>query len=105
MQRRAVWQSLLAAAVAPGAFAQSRSAAAAWPTQPVKLLIGFPAGSVQDLSARSIAPGLAAALGQPVLVDSKAGASGTIAADAVAKAAASAAMVPDAPALLSTSTG
>jgi tripartite-type tricarboxylate transporter receptor subunit TctC len=59
---------------------------APWPTKPVRLLIGFPAGSVQDLSARAMAEPLSRALGQPVLVENKAGASGTIAADQVAKA-------------------
>lgn len=57
----------------------------AWPTKPVKLLIGFPPGSVQDLSARAIAESLSKSLGQPVIVENKAGASGTIAADQVAK--------------------
>jgi tripartite-type tricarboxylate transporter receptor subunit TctC len=56
-----------------------------WPTKPVRLLIGFPPGSVQDLSARAIAEPLGKALGQPVIVENKAGASGTIAADQVAK--------------------
>jgi tripartite-type tricarboxylate transporter receptor subunit TctC len=58
----------------------------AWPTKPIRLLIGFPPGSVQDLSARAISVPLAAALGQPVIVENKAGASGSIAADQVAKA-------------------
>jgi tripartite-type tricarboxylate transporter receptor subunit TctC len=57
-----------------------------WPTKPIRLLIGFPPGSVQDLSARSISEQLSKALGQPVIVENKAGASGTIAADQVAKA-------------------
>ncbi len=60
--------------------------AAPWPTAPVRLLIGFPPGSVQDLSARAIAEALSKSLGQPVVVENKAGASGTIAADQVAKA-------------------
>ena len=58
----------------------------AWPSKPIRLLIGFPPGSVQDLSARAISEELAIALGQPVIVENKAGASGTIAADQVAKA-------------------
>ena len=61
------------------------TAPAAWPTKPIRLLIGFPPGSVQDLSARAVADPLAKALGQPVIVENKAGASGTIAADMVAK--------------------
>lgn len=59
--------------------------AAAWPTRPIRLLIGFPPGSVQDISARIIAEPLSKALGQPVIVENRAGASGTIAADLVAK--------------------
>jgi len=57
-----------------------------WPTQPIKLLVGFPAGSVQDISARIIAEPLSTALGQPVVVENKPGASGAIAATAVAQA-------------------
>ncbi|MDI1342383.1 tripartite tricarboxylate transporter substrate binding protein [Polaromonas sp.] len=60
-------------------------AALDWPTKPIRLLIGFPPGSVQDLSARAIAEPLSKSLGQPVIVENKAGASGTIAADQVAK--------------------
>jgi tripartite-type tricarboxylate transporter receptor subunit TctC len=57
-----------------------------WPTRPIRLLIGFPPGSVQDLSARAIAESLGKALGQPVIVENKSGASGTIAATQVANA-------------------
>jgi tripartite-type tricarboxylate transporter receptor subunit TctC len=61
------------------AFAQS------WPSKPIRLMIGFPPGSVQDLSARAFADPLSKVLGQPVLVENKSGASGTIAAELVAK--------------------
>lgn len=64
----------------------SASVAVGWPTKPIRLLIGFPPGSVQDLSARSFAEPLSKALGQPVLVENRSGAAGTIAADQVAKA-------------------
>lgn len=57
-----------------------------WPTKPVRILVGFPGGSTPDMAARALAEPLARVLGQPVIVDNKAGASGNIAADQVAKA-------------------
>ena len=57
-----------------------------WPTSPIKLIVGFPPGSVQDISARILAEPLSKSLGQPVIVENKAGASGSIAAAFVAKA-------------------
>lgn len=58
----------------------------AWPTRPVRILVGFPGGSTPDMAARSLAEPLSRALGQPVVVENKPGASGNIAADQVAKA-------------------
>jgi tripartite-type tricarboxylate transporter receptor subunit TctC len=57
-----------------------------WPTKPVRILVGFPAGSTPDLVARTIAEPLAKELGQPVLVENKVGAGGNIAADQIARA-------------------
>jgi tripartite-type tricarboxylate transporter receptor subunit TctC len=57
-----------------------------WPSKPVRLLVGFPAGSSPDLTARSLAEPLSRALGQAVVVENRVGAGGNIAADAVAKA-------------------
>ena len=78
----------LAVAAKPAAAKPAAAAPVAieWPTKPIRLLIGFPPGSVQDLSARSISEQLSKTLGQPVIVENKAGASGTIAADQVSKA-------------------
>jgi tripartite-type tricarboxylate transporter receptor subunit TctC len=59
--------------------------AAPWPTQTVRLVVGFPAGSSPDLTARALAEPLAKALGQNVIVENKVGAGGNIAADFVAK--------------------
>lgn len=74
-------------ALLTGATAQiSAQSTPGWPSQPVRLVVGFPAGSSPDLTARTLAEPLARALGQPVLVDNKVGAAGNIAADFVAKA-------------------
>ena len=59
---------------------------AAWPTRPLRILVGFPPGSTPDVAARILAEGLGKRLGQPVVVENKPGASGNIAADQVAKA-------------------
>ena len=59
---------------------------ATWPSKPVRIVVGFPGGSTPDAAARTLAEGLSKALGQPVIVENKAGASGNIAADFVAKA-------------------
>jgi tripartite-type tricarboxylate transporter receptor subunit TctC len=59
---------------------------AAWPTKPLRILVGFPGGSTPDMAARTLAEPLSRALGQPVIIENKPGASGNIAADQVAKA-------------------
>jgi tripartite-type tricarboxylate transporter receptor subunit TctC len=61
-------------------------AQAAWPSKPIRLVVGYPAGSSPDIQARLLAEPLAKALGQPVVVDNKPGASGNIGADLIAKA-------------------
>jgi tripartite-type tricarboxylate transporter receptor subunit TctC len=84
--RRTALSSLAALGVAathPAAWSQ---APAAWPTKPLKLLVGFPAGTSTDLLARTLSEPLAAALGQSVVVENKTGAGGNIAADLLAKA-------------------
>lgn len=88
LHRRALGALALAAAwAAPMGFANAQTLApAAWPTKPVKIIVGFPAGSSPDLTARTFAEPLSKALGQPVVVENKVGAGGNIGADAVAKA-------------------
>lgn len=56
-----------------------------WPNRPLRLMVGFPPGSSPDLMARALAEPMAAALGQPIVVDNRPGAAGNIAADAVAR--------------------
>ena len=57
--------------------------AESYPTHPVRIIVGFPAGGPQDITARIIAQWLSERLGQQFLVESKAGAGGTIGADLV----------------------
>ncbi|HET9735225.1 MAG TPA: tripartite tricarboxylate transporter substrate binding protein [Burkholderiales bacterium] len=58
-----------------------------WPQRPMRMLVGFGAGGGTDILARIVAPAMGAALGQPVVIENRPGAGGTIAAGQVAKAA------------------
>lgn len=73
-------------ALSTGTIAQNDQKSSPWPSQPLRIIVGFPAGSSPDLTARTLAEPLSKALGQPVWVDNKVGAGGNIAADFVAKA-------------------
>lgn len=66
--------------------AASAQAPAPWPTKALRIVVGYPAGSSPDVQARLLAEPLARALGQPVVVENKPGASGNIGADITAKA-------------------
>src|SRR5262249_50269570 len=57
-----------------------------YPSHPVKMLVPYAPGGATDLIARHLSPKLQEALGQPFVVDNRAGASGNIALDAAAKA-------------------
>lgn len=72
--------------VALSLFTSGFGHAQTFPTKPVRVLIGFSAGSSTDTVARIISPRLVESWGQPVVIDNRAGAGGNIAADAVAKA-------------------
>jgi tripartite-type tricarboxylate transporter receptor subunit TctC len=65
---------LLALAVVAPALAQAQ----AWPTRPVRIVNTFAAGGAADLLARTVADGLTTAFGQPFIVETRAGAGGTI---------------------------
>lgn len=57
-----------------------------WPRQPLRMILPFASGGVTDLTARILAPGLQQRLGQPVIIEGRTGAGGTIAAEVVARA-------------------
>lgn len=76
---RLLW-IVIAASLAAAAQAQS------FPTKPIRMLVGYSAGGGADALARIVAAKISADVGQQVLVDNRAGAGGTIAADTLAKA-------------------
>lgn len=59
-----------------------------YPSKPVRFMVGYPPGGSSDVSARVIGPKLAERLGQPVIIDNRAGAGGIIGVETVAKSAA-----------------
>lgn len=80
------WKILsLSLALALPALAQAQSAAP-WPAKPIRMIVGYPAGSSPDVQARLLAEPLAKALGQPVVIENKPGAGGNIGADLISKA-------------------
>ena len=78
--RRGALATLLAATLATPAVAQT------WPDKPVRLIVGFAPGGFTDVLARLLGQHLTQRLGQPVVVENKPGAAGTLGADLVAKA-------------------
>ena len=79
------WLLLVAALLVP--FIAPLAGAQTYPTQPVKILVGFPPGGTTDVMGRLAAQELAAQTGKSFLVENRPGASGSIAAGAVAKSA------------------
>src|SRR5947199_5061064 len=77
---------LTAAAAAPLASLLPRMAFAAYPDKPIRLIVPFAAGGNADLVARIVAEGMAPSLGQPIIVETRAGAGGSLGAAQVATA-------------------
>ncbi len=82
-RRSVVAASLAAAALGLSLPAQAQ---ASFPSKALRVVVPFAAGGVADLTARVVAQRLAELLGQPVVIDNRAGAGGVVAADAVARA-------------------
>ena len=80
MQRRA-WVKVGFAVVA--ASLSAATWAADFPTRPIRLLVGFPAGGPTDITMRVIAENAGKILGQPVIIENKPGAGGTLPASTV----------------------
>ncbi len=81
LNRRTLVTIAMAALCATSAWSQTT-----YPTRPIKLLIGFAAGGPLDTYTRVLAQDMSSALGQNVVIENRAGASGQIATDAVAQA-------------------
>ncbi len=69
------------------ALAASSALAQAWPQRPIKIIVPYTVGGASDITARLLADRLSTKFGQAVTVENRAGASGIIGTDAVAKAA------------------
>jgi tripartite-type tricarboxylate transporter receptor subunit TctC len=76
-------RSLIAAAILLGALASA--AAQSWPTKPVRVIVPFTAGSAVDIVARAVMEQVSSQIGQPVVVENRGGAGGTLGVGMVAK--------------------
>jgi tripartite-type tricarboxylate transporter receptor subunit TctC len=75
------------AVVAAAAFTSAAAFAQAWPNKPIRFIVPFAAGGVADVVTRVVTPKLSEALGQPIVVENRGGAGGTIGTSLGAKAA------------------
>ena len=79
--------SIFAALLLGGLGLSAQAQTAAYPNKPIKMLVGFAPGGAADYVARTVGDALGRALGQPIVIENRAGAGSSIAAEAAAKAA------------------
>lgn len=79
---------LLTAALACHVTSPVFAQASTYPTKPIRILVGAPAGGPTDVIARALSRKMGESLGQPIIIENRGGAAGTLAADIVAKSAA-----------------
>ena len=84
LPRRTFVRLAMGAAALPAVSRMAR--AQAWPSRPVRIVVGFPAGGATDIQARLMGQWLSERLGQQFIIENRAGASGNIGTEAVAKA-------------------
>src|SRR5947199_8348806 len=86
MQRVGLIVTVCLASLVSLGIAQASAQAPSWPTKPIKVFIPFSAGSATDIIPRAVFDRVSADLGQPIVVENRGGAGGTIAVGAVVKA-------------------
>jgi tripartite-type tricarboxylate transporter receptor subunit TctC len=82
-----IFRRLLLAAMAAGSVTAAVAQAPAYPARPVKLVVGFAPGGAADYVARVMSEAMGKSLGQPIVIENRAGGGSSIAADMVAKSA------------------
>ncbi len=83
LRRSLLAAGILLAGLAPGA---SQTSPQSWPTKPVRVIVPFTAGSAVDIVARAVMEQVSSQIGQPVVVENRGGAGGTLGVGLVAKA-------------------